>query len=45
MYIHKKGFVQWDLKPSNVFFSRTEDCLKIGDFGLVRTGAMPNGGL
>ncbi|XP_064395080.1 eukaryotic translation initiation factor 2-alpha kinase-like isoform X2 [Halichondria panicea] len=41
--IHKKGFVHRDLKPSNVFFSRTEDGLKIGDFGLVRTVAMPNG--
>ena len=44
MCIHKKGFVHRDLKPSNVFFSRTEDGLKIGDFGLVRTVAMPNGG-
>lgn len=40
-FIHQKRegtwFVHRDLKPSNIFFARgRENCLKIGDFGLVK---------
>ena len=35
-YIHEKGLVHLDLKPSNILFSRDgDDNLKVGDFGLV----------
>ena len=44
-FIHQKregtSFVHRDLKPSNIFFSRgRENCLKIGDFGLVKGTAV-----
>ena len=33
-YIHEKGFLHRDLKPTNVLFS-VDDCVKLGDFGLA----------
>uniref|UniRef100_A0A0K2V880 non-specific serine/threonine protein kinase n=1 Tax=Lepeophtheirus salmonis TaxID=72036 RepID=A0A0K2V880_LEPSM len=34
-YFHKMGLIHRDLKPGNIFFSKTDGTIKIGDFGLV----------
>nr|XP_039272803.1 membrane-associated tyrosine- and threonine-specific cdc2-inhibitory kinase-like [Styela clava] len=33
-HIHKHGFIHLDIKPANIFISKSDQC-KIGDFGLV----------
>lgn len=37
-HIHSKNVVHRDLKPANIFYSveETDDCFKIGDFGLSK---------
>lgn len=35
-FIHEKGFLHRDLKPTNIFFDEYRD-IKIGDFGLAAT--------
>jgi parallel beta-helix repeat protein len=35
-FIHEKGFLHRDLKPTNIFFDEYKD-IKIGDFGLAAT--------
>eukprot|EP00096_Caligus_rogercresseyi_P012494 TRINITY_DN5246_c0_g1_i2.p1 TRINITY_DN5246_c0_g1~~TRINITY_DN5246_c0_g1_i2.p1 ORF type:complete len:934 (-),score=274.94 TRINITY_DN5246_c0_g1_i2:55-2856(-) len=34
-YFHKMGLIHRDLKPGNIFFSKSDGTIKIGDFGLV----------
>ncbi|KPI90175.1 putative protein kinase [Leptomonas seymouri] len=38
-FIHEKGFLHRDLKPTNIFFDEYKD-IKIGDFGLAATVGM-----
>lgn len=33
-YIHNRGMIHRDLKPTNIFFS-LDGSVKVGDFGLV----------
>ncbi|RNF01267.1 putative protein kinase [Trypanosoma rangeli] len=35
-FIHERGFLHRDLKPTNIFFDNNKD-IKIGDFGLAAT--------
>lgn len=34
-YIHGRGFLHRDMKPSNIFFDAEDDDVKLGDFGLA----------
>jgi serine/threonine protein kinase len=33
-YLHEHGIVHRDLKPANIFLNKSENLVKIGDFGL-----------
>ena len=38
-YLHKQGVIHNDLKPENILITRTDDTLKLIDFGLATTDA------
>jgi serine/threonine protein kinase len=38
---HLRRIIHRDLKPANLLIDKEKDCLKIADFGLARTFALP----
>src|SRR5262249_54777841 len=41
-YVHSRGFVRLDIKPSNVFLTKQSE-IKVLDFGIVAFANRPNG--